>query len=96
MKHDKNSNNKMTLGWISMVSGASRLLVACLVALQSILSLSGIFYDTFFRYKESGILLFFCVLQGMRLPDRSPDITAAAVHNTDVNLYKTDFIPEKP
>lgn len=49
MKHDKNSNNKMTLGWISMVSGASRLLVACLVALQSILSLSGIFYALILR-----------------------------------------------
>lgn len=36
------------------------------------ISLSGIFYDTFFRYKESVIFLFFCVPQGMQLPDRVP------------------------
>lgn len=42
MKHEKNS--KRTLGWISAVAGASKWLVAGLVALQSLLSLTGIFY----------------------------------------------------
>lgn len=48
MKHDKKNNN-MTLGWISRVSGASRLLVVCLGALQTLLSLCSILYALIFR-----------------------------------------------
>ncbi|MDO5144043.1 MAG: ABC transporter ATP-binding protein [bacterium] len=42
MKRGKNS--KRTLGWISTVAGASKWLVACLVVLQSLLSLTGVFF----------------------------------------------------
>ena len=42
MKH--NNNSKITLRWLSQVACTSKWLVAGLVALQSLLSLTGIFY----------------------------------------------------
>ena len=47
MKH--NDHTKMTLGWISAVAGTSRLLVVCLMVLQSLLSLSSIIYALILR-----------------------------------------------
>lgn len=47
MKH--NNNSKRTLGWLSQVAGASKCLVAGLVAVQSLLSLSSIFYAFILR-----------------------------------------------
>ena len=49
MKQDKNSNQKNTLLWLSRVAGASKWLVAGLVAVQSLLSLSSILYAFLLR-----------------------------------------------
>lgn len=47
MKH--NNNSKRTLGWLSQVAGASKWLVGGLVVVQSLLSLSSIFYAFILR-----------------------------------------------
>lgn len=49
MKQNKNNNHKKTLRWISTVAGASKWLVAGLVVLQSLLSLSSICYAFLLR-----------------------------------------------
>ena len=49
MKQDKNSNHKKTLRWISAVAGASKWLVAGLVVVQSLLSLSSVCYAFILR-----------------------------------------------
>lgn len=49
MKQDKSSNQKNTLRWLSQVAGASKWLVAGLVVVQSLLSLSSIFYAFILR-----------------------------------------------